>query len=62
MTPSDLPRALALLDAADTRTFAARQVEIWHKRGEQALNEALGLRAKSGALFALTNSLLDRQS
>lgn len=60
--PAQLPQALALLDAAGARSFAAAQVQAYHTAGLTALAAALGDRYTTSALFALCEGLLDRQA
>lgn len=52
--------ALALLEEAGSRAFAAEQARLYHERSVAALNAALGARAADSALFALSESLLHR--
>jgi geranylgeranyl diphosphate synthase type I len=60
--PPQLPQALALLAQANARSFAQAQVQAYHTAGIAALEAALGERYATSALFALGESLLDRQA
>jgi geranylgeranyl diphosphate synthase type I len=62
VTAEQLPQALALLEQAGTRAFAAAEMRRWHDRGVAALGEALGAQAEASALAALAAGLLDRRT
>lgn len=55
-----LDDALALLEEAEARTYAAAQVRLLHERSMAALYAALGAGAADSTLLALTESLLHR--
>lgn len=59
---AQLPQALTLLAQAGTRSFAEAQMQAQHEAGLNALRTALGERYMDSALFALAESLLNRQS
>lgn len=56
-----LPQALRLLDVAGARAFAEAAVHAEHKQSSFALSHALGERAEQSMLWALAESLLNRQ-
>lgn len=60
--PAQLPQALNLLVQAGTRSFAETQMQAQHDAGLNALHTALGDRYTDSALFALAESLLNRQT
>jgi geranylgeranyl diphosphate synthase type I len=57
-----LDEALALLDEAGARAYAAAQVRRLHERGVAELRAALGAAADDSALLALTETLLHRET
>lgn len=57
-----LPNALEILDKSGARQEAERAAEAWHQASIAALQQALGENATNGALWALADSLLARQS
>ncbi len=56
-----LPEALRLLDSIDARSWSEEQARNCHRKGMQALNEALGEETGSSLLLKLANRLLQRQ-
>ena len=56
-----LPEALRLLDSIDARGWSEEQARNCHRKGMQALNEALGEQTGSSLLLKLANRLLQRQ-
>lgn len=62
ITAAQLPSALALLEEAGTRAYTEGQAHTWHRRGLTALRVALGDRAGTSLLHALTEQLLNRQT
>jgi geranylgeranyl diphosphate synthase type I len=62
ITAAQLPQALALLDEAGTRAYTEEQARVWHRHGLTALRVALGDRAGTSLLHALTEQLLNRQA
>jgi geranylgeranyl diphosphate synthase, type I len=57
-----LPAALALLDAADARTFAAATAEAHYAIGMAALEQALGTKTAASRLRAVAEWLLQRNA
>ena len=60
--PGQLPAALALLEEAGSRHYSSAQMIHWHEAARTSLCEALGDRAEASALWALMESLLERES
>jgi geranylgeranyl pyrophosphate synthase len=60
--PGQLPAALALLEEAGSRRYSGAQMIRWHEAARTALREALGDSAEASALWALMESLLERES
>ena len=57
-----LPAALALLDAADARTFAVASAEAHYAIGMAALEQALGTKTEASGLRAVAEWLLQRNA
>jgi geranylgeranyl diphosphate synthase, type I len=62
ITPDHLPAIMDLLDQADTREFSETEMHKQHELGVAALTSALGDRAASSPLMALSDSLLHRSA
>lgn len=60
-TAEQLPQALQLLDRAGARAYAEAAVRAEHERSSLALSHALGARVEHSMLWALAESLLNRQ-
>lgn len=57
-----LPQAMRLLDEAGAHSFAEAAMRAEHERSITALSNALGKQSTGSALWALAESLLDRQA
>ena len=62
MHKNDLPEILALLAAANARSFAEEEVRTHHQQGLAALQEALGPSALDSPLRLLADDLLGRKA
>ena len=62
ISPDQLPVITSLLEQAGTREFAATEMRKQHELGVEALHSALGDRAASSPLMALSDSLLHRSA
>ena len=56
-----IPMVLDLLEQADARAFAEEKVYLFHQKGLQALEEALGTWAASSPVMVLADGLAARQ-
>lgn len=55
-----VPAARQLLEKAGARSFAEAQAALYHKRSQEALQEAMGERTSESAIHALAESLVGR--
>ncbi|MCX6046387.1 MAG: polyprenyl synthetase family protein [Chloroflexi bacterium] len=62
LSPTQLPKALDLLEQAGTRQFTEAAMRHQHELGLAALRQALDERVENSMLFGLTDGLLNRRS